>query len=94
MNREDGFKLLNTLKELSTDDVIVHTYLKLAQMEVRMEFVNAGGYGREISDDYVDEIIVNKHLLGLVELLIRFQTSRCSNLTCELIELQQITGVK
>jgi hypothetical protein len=79
MQREEAKKLLEKINELSSRDLFIETYLKLAIVQAKEEL----GSGNA-SQEFIDDVIINKYLLNLAKDLLFIQTARVEALQSEL----------
>jgi hypothetical protein len=82
MKREDGKKLLERIRILAENDVFVDAHLKLATVEAKAEIGSS-----DVSQEFIDDVIINKYLLDMASNLLFFQTKRACILQDHVDEL-------
>lgn len=81
MNKQDQKEVLDKIEELSSNDVVINTLLSLAKINARMNTI-----GTKVSQEYIEETILNNELKALLINIMRFQSERIKLLEKELIE--------
>lgn len=83
MNKQDAKALLDHLRELGKTNVVIDTFLRQAEVEIRMEFLP-----EVASQEYIDNVLIDKHLLNVAKTVISLQASMISNIESEMATKQ------
>lgn len=70
MLKQDSKQILLTLRELAKKSEIISTFLKVAEIEARLEMV-----GEKVSQEFLDETIINTSIMrDMIISIINVQT--------------------
>jgi hypothetical protein len=87
MQREDAKQLLERIKNIAQKDFVVDAYLRLATVEAKAELGS-----NNASQEFIDDVIINKHLLKMAGDLILLQSARSEALQAEISSLTASSG--
>ena len=71
MNKEDEKELLQYIRELAKYDIVINTFLKVAEVDARMEMV-----GERVSKEFLDDTIIASGMKSLIKSILSFQSKR------------------
>jgi hypothetical protein len=71
MNKEDEKELLQFIRELAENDIIIGTFLKIAEVDARMEMI-----GERVSKDFLDDTIIANGLKSMIKSIMSLQSER------------------
>jgi hypothetical protein len=79
MNKEDSISLLEKLRALAKTNFIIDTFIREAEVDVKVNFLP-----NTPSQEYVDQVIIEKHLGRIVEKVLVFQTAIIENIESQM----------
>jgi hypothetical protein len=83
MKREEQKLLINKIRELARGDVLLDTLLRMSEIEVRTAM-----YGQSVSQDYMDDALIDTCLFNLLMQIIPIQAIRINELQGELMTVK------
>ena len=81
LKKQDQLGILQRLRSMTSEDVVIETFVRVAEVTARSEMI-----GTQLSQEFIDESIIDNHMKSMLLSIISFQSMRIAALESELRE--------